>query len=172
MSWLLRYIFLLLLLSPPVCSQHQSLGEPFKNLASLVGQRVKNLPAMQDTWILFLGLADPLEKGMATYSSVFVRRIPWTEELGGLQSVESQSQTWLSNFQFLFKTWVGTCIPSSKTLLWHDWCVVNAVEIPEVNLCWSLTTKPSLCWSMLPVLISSWPQSLIVTTILYVRKLS
>ena len=79
-----------------------------------MGQRVRNLPAMQDTWILFLGLADPLEKGMATYSSVFVWRIPWTEELGGLQPVESQSQTSLSNFQFLFKTWVGTYIPSCR----------------------------------------------------------
>ena len=49
---------------------------------------VKNLPAMQETWIL--GQEDALEKGMATHSSILVWRIPWTEELGGLQSMESQ----------------------------------------------------------------------------------
>jgi len=53
----------------------------------------KNLPAMQETWVQSLGQDDPLEKGMATYSSILARRISWTEKPGGLQSVESQSQT-------------------------------------------------------------------------------
>ena len=48
---------------------------------------VKNLPAMQETWVQSLGREDPLEKGMATYSSILAWRIPWTEELGGLQSM-------------------------------------------------------------------------------------
>ena len=47
---------------------------------------VKNLPAKQETWVRSLGLEDPLEKGRATYSSILVWRIPWTEEPGGLYS--------------------------------------------------------------------------------------
>ena len=46
---------------------------------------VKNLPAMQETWVQSLGQEDPLEKGMATHSSILAWRIPWTGELGGLQ---------------------------------------------------------------------------------------
>ena len=51
--------------------------------ASLVTQIVKNLPAMQETWFRTLGQEDPLEKGMATHSSIPAWRIPWTEEPGG-----------------------------------------------------------------------------------------
>ena len=58
--------------------------------ASLVVQKVKNLPAMQETWVRFLGQEDPLEKGMATHSSILAWRIPWTEEPGGLLSMGSQ----------------------------------------------------------------------------------
>ena len=58
--------------------------------ASLVAQMVKNLPAMQENWGQSLGWEDPLEKGIATHSSIPARRIPWTEEPGGLQSMGSQ----------------------------------------------------------------------------------
>ena len=51
---------------------------------------VKNLPAMQGTWVLSLGLKDPLEKGMATQSSILAWEIPWTEEPGGLLSLGLQ----------------------------------------------------------------------------------
>ena len=54
--------------------------------ASLVAQAVKNLPAMSETQVSSLGREDPLEKGMATHSSILAWRIPWTEEPGGLQS--------------------------------------------------------------------------------------
>ena len=47
----------------------------------------KNLPAMWETWIRFLSWEDPLEKGMATHSSIVAWRIPQTEEPGGLQSM-------------------------------------------------------------------------------------
>ena len=57
---------------------------------SLIGQLVKNLPAMQETQIWFLGGKDPLEKEIATYSSILAWRIPWTEEPGRLQSVGLQ----------------------------------------------------------------------------------
>ena len=52
--------------------------------SSLVAQLVKNLPAMQETQVQFLGWEDPLEKEMETHSSILACRIPWTEELGGL----------------------------------------------------------------------------------------
>ena len=51
---------------------------------------VKNLPAMQETQVQSLGWEDPLEKGVATPSSILAWRIPWTEEPGGLQSMGSQ----------------------------------------------------------------------------------
>ena len=62
----------------------------------MVAQTVKNLPTVLqcgrpgfDPWVR----EDPLEKGMSTHSSILAWRIPWTEEPGGLQSMESQSQT-------------------------------------------------------------------------------
>ena len=54
------------------------------------GPVVKNPPSMQETWVLSMGQEDPLEDKMATHSSVFAWRIPWTEEPGGLQSMGSQ----------------------------------------------------------------------------------
>ena len=58
--------------------------------ASLVAQMVKNPPAMRETRVRSLGREDPLEEGMATYSSIVAGRIPWTEEPGGLQSTGSR----------------------------------------------------------------------------------
>ena len=55
-----------------------------------MAQMVMKLLAMQKIWVLSLGQKDSLEKGMATYSSILARRIPWTEETGGLQSMGSQ----------------------------------------------------------------------------------
>ena len=52
---------------------------------------VKNLPAMQETWVPSLGRKDPLEEGMATHSSLLAWRIPWTLEPGRVQSMGSQS---------------------------------------------------------------------------------
>ena len=54
---------------------------------------VKNLPEMQDTQVRSLGQEDPLEKGMSTHSSLLAWRIPWTDETGGLPSMESQLDT-------------------------------------------------------------------------------
>ena len=53
-------------------------------------QIAKNLPAMQENWVQSLGWEDPLEEGTATHSSILAWRIPWTEEPGGLPSMESQ----------------------------------------------------------------------------------
>ena len=56
----------------------------------MVAQMVKNLPAMQKTWVQSLGQEDPLEKGMATHSSILAWRILWTQDPGGLQSMGSK----------------------------------------------------------------------------------
>ena len=58
-----------------------------------MAQTVKNLPAIGETWVRSLGQEDPLEKGMATHSSILAWRMPWTEEPGGLQSLVAKSQT-------------------------------------------------------------------------------
>ena len=58
--------------------------------SSLVAQRLKHLPAMWEIWVRSLGQEDPLEKEMATHSSILAWRIPWTEEPGGLQSMGLQ----------------------------------------------------------------------------------
>ena len=57
---------------------------------SMVAQMVKHLPTMQETWVRSLGQEDPLEKEMATHSSTLAWKIPWMEECGRLQSMESQ----------------------------------------------------------------------------------
>ena len=54
------------------------------------GSAVKNLPAVQEIWVQSLGWIDPLEKEMATHSSIVAQEIPWTEEPGRLESMESQ----------------------------------------------------------------------------------
>ena len=56
-------------------------------MGALVAQMLKNLPTMQETQVRYLGQEDPLEKGVATYSSIVAWRIPWTEEPNGLQSM-------------------------------------------------------------------------------------
>ena len=67
-----------------------------------MAQTVKNPCAMQETRVQFLGMEDPLEKGMASHSRILVWRIPWTEEPGELQFMESQ-RVGLSNFYFHFQ---------------------------------------------------------------------
>ena len=57
-----------------------------RKVASLVAQLVKNLPAMQETWVRFLGWEDPLEKEMATHSSILAWIIPWSEDPWGHKS--------------------------------------------------------------------------------------
>ena len=72
-------------------SAGERIGYPLQySWASLVAQLVKNLPAIQETWVQSLSWEDPLEKGSATHSSILAWRIPWTEEPGRLQSVGPQ----------------------------------------------------------------------------------
>ena len=72
-------------------SPGEGIGYPLLySWVSLVAQMVKNLPAMWETWVQSLGGEDPLEKEMATHSSILAWRIPWAEEPGGLQFTGSQ----------------------------------------------------------------------------------
>ena len=79
----------LLLCSPPP-QFFQFFASLVSTRASLVAQMVKNLPAVQETWVQSLGWKHPPEKGTATHSSVLTWRIPWTEGPDGLQSMGSQ----------------------------------------------------------------------------------
>ena len=93
------FIFKLVLVQTWVLSY--SLCSPLSNEqgASLVAQTVKNLPAMLDTLFWFLGWVDPLEKEMATHSSILDWRIPWSEEPGGQSPwghKESNMTEWLT----------------------------------------------------------------------------
>ena len=91
-------------------SSREGIGYPLQySWASLVAQPVKNSPAMWETWVQSLGWKDPLEKEMATHSSILAWRIPWTEEPGGLQSTGSQSRTRLT-LQLHFTT-CGILVP-------------------------------------------------------------
>ena len=86
-----------------------------KPYASLVAQRLKRLPAMRETWVQSLGWEDPLEKEMATHSSILAWIIPWTEEPGGLQSMGSQR---------VRHNW-ATSLSLPRSVLgvhWRDWC--------------------------------------------------
>ena len=71
-----------------MCSQGQNKIHVL--LASLVAQMVKRLPTMRETQVQFLGREDPLEKEMATHSSILAWKISWMEESGRLQSMGSQ----------------------------------------------------------------------------------
>ena len=68
-----------------LCSCYSYMSSFLPEFGPLVSQMVKNLPAMQETLVLSLGREDPLEKGMATHSSILAWRILWTEDAGGLQ---------------------------------------------------------------------------------------
>ena len=73
--------------------------------ASLMAQRLKRLPVVQETQVRSLGWEDPLEKEMATHSSILAWEIPWTEEPGGLQSTGSQRVRHDFTFTFTLHAW-------------------------------------------------------------------
>ena len=113
--------------------------------ASLVAQRLKRLPAMQETWVLSLGREDPLEKAMAPHSSILARKIPWTEEPGRLQSMGSQrvGQDWttslsLSRYVVTYQAHYGSLIlPNLLDKLlgcYLTYCLVQPVSQIQVGI--------------------------------------
>ena len=104
----------------PLCPAYSSsLNRP---PVSPVAQMVKNSPAMPETWVQSLGWDGPLEKGMATHSSILAWRIPWTEEPGGLQSLGSQrvGHGWATN--------TFTLNPPPPLAIPVPFCVHSSVE--------------------------------------------
>ena len=105
----------------------------YSHRTSLVSQKAKNLPRMQDICFQFLGKEDPLEKGRATHSSILAWRIPWTEEPGRLQFMGSQRirHDWKNNtFIFIYSLglprWLSGKQPSHqgksrRRLKFHSW---------------------------------------------------
>ena len=82
--------------------------------ASLVAQLVKNLPAMQETWVWSLGWQDPLEKGKATHPSILTWRIPWTVSSVGLQRVKEDWATFTFTFMYVFQ--IEQCLTLNRRL--------------------------------------------------------
>ena len=91
-----------------------------------MAQMVRNLPAMQDTWVWSLGQEDPLEKGMATHSSILAWRNPWSEEPSELQSTGSHR--------------VGHYWATKTYIKWQGWLCASAFYIQSqwpINVWWS-----------------------------------
>ena len=101
--------------------------------APQVAQMVKNTPAMQETRVWSLGWEDPLEKGMATHSSILAWRIPWTEETGGLHSPwwHRVRHNWVTNTFYHH-----TVLKLSITFLTRP---------PQCEMCVICSTQPSTC---------------------------
>ena len=87
----------------------------------LEAQMVKNPPATRETWVRSLGQEDPLEKGMATHSSILAWRIPWTEESGGLQSMGSKR-------------------------IEYDWSDLACMQSIEFIVEWTNEYPSNICW--------------------------
>ena len=100
---------------------------------SLVAQMVKNQRVMQETWVQSLGQEDPLEKGMATHSSILAWRIPWTGEPARLQSMRSQwvRHNWATNTHTQF----GCCPFPPVTLERFQVSVRKGVFLGVVRSC-------------------------------------
>ena len=106
--------------------------------ASLVPQMVKNLPVMKETWVQSLGREDPLEKGMATHSSILAWTIAWTEGPGGLQSVGFQRVRfdWVTN-TFIFHIAIVVQL-LSRVQLFATSCTAACQAFLSTTNSWSL----------------------------------
>ena len=106
---------------------------------------IKNLPAIKETWVQSLGREDPLEEGTATHSSILARRIPWTEESGGLQFMGSQRirHDWATNMMIQ----KGKCLGVSN--------LRKAELVLSPGPFWSFGPQNWLCVSPLSCLVGS-----------------
>ena len=124
-------------------------------------QIVKNLPAMRKTWVQSLGQEDPLEKEMATHSSILDWRIPWTEEPGRLQSLGSQRVwhdwatnththkptqpfkiNWMELISFVLKDsclFFCCVLESIQRWLWNGGLLYRGFHFFHSNICWLLS---------------------------------
>ena len=126
--------------------------------ASLVAQRLKHLPPMQETRVRSLGREDPLEKEMATHSSTLAWRIPWREESGRLQSMGSHwvRHDWSDLAAFFMVQLSHPCMTTGRAAAWTRWTCVGKVMPLLFN------ELPSCVITFLPrsqCLLTSWLQS-------------
>ena len=124
--------------------------------ASLVAQMVKNLLAIQETWVLFLGWEDPLQKEMAIHSTILFWRIPWTEEPGELQSMGCHKESDTTE-KLTFRVCVWVCVWFFSSLFQKDWssplnvkgifyCIDFVRKYTPSTGCCSVTKScPTLC---------------------------
>ena len=120
---------------------------------------VKNLPAMQETWVQSLGQKDPLEKGMVTHSSILAWRIPGTEDSGGLQSMGLQRvrRDWVTN-TFTFRIITAVLRPGQVLFL------------RVLQLLRGCRTQCSKWWALISDSLD-WIQALLLTSYVAFRKL-
>ena len=112
-------------------------------MLSLVAQTVKNLPAMQETQVRSLGREDPLEKEMATHSSILAWRIPWTEELGELYSPRglkesNKTERLTRSFTFL------QSVPVTSALSLSQECVCVCSVASDCATTWTVAYQAPL----------------------------
>ena len=122
----------------------------FPNPSSLVAQRLKRLPAMRETWVQSLDWEDPLEKEMATHSSILAWIIPWTAEPGRLQSTGSQrvGHDWATSLSL--STLPPTPYNAIKTL-WRKSCLLCQYEgLIFPNLNWTMGVRVYDTWKGFP----------------------
>ena len=119
--------------------------------ASLVAQRVKCQPTTWETQVQSLGWEDPLEKDMATHSSILAWKIPWTEELAGLQSMGSQESDrteWLNHHHHRHEDWCGLPFPPPGDHILSEPFTTTRLSwvVPHGNGSWlyGITQVPSL----------------------------
>ena len=121
-------------------------SEAYSVAAFLEAQSVKNLPAVQETWVRSLGLEDPLEKEMATYFSILAWKTSWTEEPSGLQSMGSQrvGHDWATNTYLLtypvshfsgFSCWVTQALGAQASVVGAPrlWTTVSIVVADRLS---------------------------------------
>ena len=136
-------------------SNHLILCHPVFLLPFLISQMVKNLPAMQETWVQSLVQKDPLEKGMATHSSILAWRIPWTEEPGRLQSMGSQRvrHDWVTFYlRFSYNSLFCLCIyffllfSDFKHIVWNYHLFPSGIYASQMHEFCYLLLLLSLSW--------------------------
>ena len=125
-----------------------------------------NLPTMQETWVRSLGQEDPLEKGMATHSSILAWRIPWTEEPSWLQSMELQrvEHSWATNIHL--QAPLDPYVPASlgSVSLVFSLCTTGR----QVGLEKTLSRSVHYCWQAFAA--SSWTVSSLILDCAGIRE--
>ena len=123
----------------------------------------KNLPAVQETWVWYLGQKDPLEKETATYCSILAWRVPWTEDPGGLQSIGSQrvGHNWATN------TFISDII---EYLSFSVWLISLNIRFCRSILLWKMAIFHFCDWRIRMQLLMNFTQTSISNRYFYLKS--